>query len=409
MGRSGKSSSYQLSTNKLISRVHVRAAYVPANPPNPAKVELVCVGWNGVKIHCQGKAWELGKDDTFTSESQDADIMVDVQDARVLLQWPKAAKKITTPEDTDSNHDSENSPSRAVTGVVRRGPFHSPLRQRARLQSPISPSPAVNTVDPTAGLFGLGSSTVPIVKIYEDVSSPSEEKDEAHAMTQPTQSTQRLSQPLGANLELPQSGEADGFSESDQDEENDPVVHSFGPFGDDLQSRMASINASSAQASPRGPSQAEPTASLEHSNSEFLRDETSKAIVNHAVNQLAFSRLSSTPLSVIMGHLPVDMKTSSPTFAAKQKLSLHILKRLIDRTECIGEVTREGKDAAGKKLESEYYYIPDKDFDESRRDAVVDGLKKPGLRGCRKQHKVRCSISTLPSLTHDHLQNAPLT
>ena len=41
------------------------------------------MGWNGVKIHCQGKAWELGKDSSFTSESQDADIMVDVQDARV--------------------------------------------------------------------------------------------------------------------------------------------------------------------------------------------------------------------------------------------------------------------------------------------------------------------------------------
>ena len=29
------------------------------------------------------------KGDTFTSETEDADIMVDAQDARVLLQWPK--------------------------------------------------------------------------------------------------------------------------------------------------------------------------------------------------------------------------------------------------------------------------------------------------------------------------------
>ena len=61
---------------------------------------------------------------------------------------------------------------------------------------------------------------------------------------------------------------------------------------------------------------------------------------------------------------------------------------MIDRTQCIGEVCREGKDAAGKPLESEYYYIPDMDLDEGRRDAVVDGLRKPGLRACRKQHKV---------------------
>lgn len=67
------------------------------------------------------------------------------------------------------------------------------------------------------------------------------------------------------------------------------------------------------------------------------------------------------------------------------------LKRLLDATGCIGEVEREGKDAAGKRLESEYYYIPDLDEDVKRRDAVVDGLGKPGLRACRKQHKV-CSF-----------------
>ena len=51
-------------------------------------------------------------------------------------------------------------------------------------------------------------------------------------------------------------------------------------------------------------------------------------------------------------------------------------------------MSREGKDAAGKKLESEYYYIPDEDKDEKRKEAVVNDLMKPGLRACRKQHKV---------------------
>ena len=68
---------------------------------------------------------------------------------------------------------------------------------------------------------------------------------------------------------------------------------------------------------------------------------------------------------------------------------------MLDATSCIGEVAREGKDAAGKPLESEYYYIAELDTDEQRRGAVVDGLKKPGLRACRKQHKVRHCILTL--------------
>ena len=53
MGRSSNSSHYQLSTNKLISRIHVRAIYIPADPPASAKVKVDCMGWNGVKVHCQ--------------------------------------------------------------------------------------------------------------------------------------------------------------------------------------------------------------------------------------------------------------------------------------------------------------------------------------------------------------------
>jgi hypothetical protein len=65
------------------------------------------------------------------------------------------------------------------------------------------------------------------------------------------------------------------------------------------------------------------------------------------------------------------------------------LRRLLTATACIGEIHREGKDAAGKPLESEFYYVPEKDDDAERRAAVVDGLRKPSLRNCRKQHKVR--------------------
>ena len=68
-------------------------------------------------------------------------------------------------------------------------------------------------------------------------------------------------------------------------------------------------------------------------------------------------------------------------------MSVESFKNVLSAVQCIGTVTREGKDAAGKPLESEYYYIADKDMEEKRRNAV-EGLQKPGLRACRKQHKV---------------------
>ena len=395
MGRSGKAAHYQLSTNKLISRVHVRAVYIPANPPSPSKVEVVCMGWNGVKIHCQGKAWELGKDSSFTSESQDADIMVDVQDARVLLQWPKIGRKPSTPADTDSAADSENSPRMLVATAHSRSPFASPLRQRPRLHSPVSPSPAVNraSVSTSALLF----SDVPViapVQVYEDP-EPEEESQEVAAATQATQSTQLLSQPLGNSLGFSQSSavsDADAFS--DQDEENDPIIHSFGPYGDNLLPRLASFTAGASPDHHRRVD-AIKDASVSpnrRSSSESLRDAVESPVVNHVINQLAYSRLSSTPLSTIIGNLPSSLTVDSPNSKENKRLTLDMLKGMIDKTQCIGEVCREGKDAAGKPLESEYYYIPDMDPDHKRRDAVVEGLRKPGLRACRKQHKVSISF-----------------
>ncbi|MCJ1381182.1 hypothetical protein MMC17_004291 [Xylographa soralifera] len=389
MGRSGKAAHYQLSTNKLISRVHVRAVYIPSSPPNLGKVEIVCMGWNGVKIHCQGKAWELGKDSTFTSESQDADIMIDVQDARVLLRWPKVGKKATTPADTDSAPDSENSPRRLIA-THSRSPFTSPLRQRHRMQSPVSPSPAVNNVTPSLLFSEIHS--IPLVQVYEDP-EPEGEYHNTVNMQEATQSTLYLSQPLGANLSISQSSLQSIEEEfSDQDEENDPIIHSFGPFGANILPRMASFTTGATpERSPQILFDKDTRTSRHHrASSESPRESAESPVVNHVVNQLAYSRLSSTPLSTIMGNLPNDLTSEIPNSKEdKRLLTLDMLKLMLDKTQCIGEVCREGKDAAGKQLESEYYYIPDFDLDEKRRDAVVEGLRKPGLRACRKQHKVR--------------------
>lgn len=405
MGRSSNSSHYQLSTNKLISRVHVRAAYLPASPPTPQKILVECVGWNGVKIHCQGRAWELRKGDSFTSETEDADIMVDVQDARVLLQWPRTEAKISTPVDSDSTWDEDRSPRRMI--ATRLSLAESPLRQQQRLHSPVSPSPAVNATSAT--LFIIRSPVVTSVKVYEDEQSEGEEP-KATLTGEGTQSTQLASQTLGTSLQESQSlgislhesqpsfnMETQDFS--DPDEENDPVVHSFGPFGANIMPRMESITTHSPSRSPLRPIKEATISPPKHrSSSESTREDNSNPIANHVINQLAFSRLSSTPLSTLMENLPSYLKGGSLGFKAKRAFTIDCLKKLLEATECTGEVEREGKDAAGKRLESEYYYIPDLDEDVKRRDAVVEGLGKPGLRACRKQHKVRPLLLSKPKV-----------
>ncbi|KAI1457968.1 hypothetical protein F4805DRAFT_426041 [Annulohypoxylon moriforme] len=372
MGRSSSSSHHVLSTNHLISRVHVKARYIPAPDPfEPNKVEIICNGWNGIKLHCQGRTWELSKGDTFTSETE-AEIMLDVQDARVMVRWPKRERQDSVATLSDSSWDESPRSRPRRNGSVD---FlqSSPLRREARIRSPESPTPAARSSSSNVNLLLDDDPSEP-VQIYEDASgdehelpAPAADVDVSFAQTEITNS-------FSSDLSDP--------DDDDLDEENDPIVHSFGPFGANLSNRLAAVTAASPKESPKrsrsGPS-GDTTAKPSAEPEEIINSNVDIAAVrNHVVNQLAFSRLSSNPLSAIMNNLPTE---------EKKDLTKPALSKIIAETSCIGIITRQGKDAAGKPLESEYYYIPEHDDDESRRVAVTDGLRKPSLRACRKQHK----------------------
>lgn len=400
MGRSSASCHHQLSANRMVSRVHIRAAYKPApNPFDRDRIEIMCVGWNGIKLHCQGKTYDLAKGKTFTSDIKDADIMIDVHDARVLVQWPRNERKERAASTTSDQTWDEDPPTHAHENL--QNSLHA---DRQRLASPVSPSPAVQSrIPPSSPLLDPRDSQSAVV-VYEDEPSPSRRKDSDFASE--SQSTQeRVAEILGSS----QSSDLSDLSKhdddfSDHDEENDPIVHSFGPFGENLLPRMASFTAYESPTlsarSPRGRLPAQPlrppqsprqsSGSSEQKDGDSDKsgpiDEYIERIQNHAINQLAFSRLSSTPFSTILNNIPPSLwrrDDRSSKGASKEEL-----RSILDNTKCIGKVAREGKDAAGKPLESEYYYIADFDKDNMRRDAVVYDLRKPGLRSCRKQHKV---------------------
>jgi hypothetical protein len=376
MGRSSASCQYQFSANRLISRVHVLGVFKTSTSLlQPDQIQITCCGWNGIKIHCGGKIQELSKGDTFSSSQEGLDIILDAHDSRICVKWPT---KSGTPFSLGSS-DEECSPTRYPRSLRRHSTPPSPLRPRHRIASPVSPSPAVQAVSiPSSPPNPLQPSTGPVV-VYEDKSvSPERGADESLKVSQ---STVKMSQSASALLAQSQDSllsEPQDFS--DQDEENDPIIHSFGPFGANLLPRMASFTAGdSRNRSPRKESrvQVDPLKATASPSQPRSRPD-SFDVKTHIINQLAFSRLSSTPLSTILSHFPDKA----------ENLSSDEVKDIIAQTACIGEVTREGKDAAGRALESEYYYIPDEDEDDMRREAVVNDLRKPGLRACRKQHKV---------------------
>lgn len=404
MGRSSSSSHYQLSANRLISRVHVKARYIAAaSSLEPNKIEIICNGWNGLKLVCQGQTWELAKGDSFTSETEGAEIMINVQDARVFVRWPRRDKdQDALGHLSDSTWDESPRPRVARAGSELLG---SPLRRTTRLASPESPTPA-NVSSSNASFDSLLPRHVEEddapVEIYEDASADEKSPRKSNARNAEASFMTHVAESFSSDLSDPQSDD-----ENDPIGENDPILHSFGPFGPNLSSRLASFSAFTPQkapasreslaavlesspipaSSPLGPANAN-SPSAGHSAATpaavtGLSPEATATITNHVINQLAFSRLSSTPLSTIMSNLPAD---------ERRGVTADQLRIVIESTPCVGIIRRQGKDAAGKPLESEYYYTPELDTDEHRRLAVTDGLRKPSLRNCRKQHKVSLSF-----------------
>ena len=378
MGRSSNSSDYQLSANRHISRIHVRAVYHPPDSLHPSgMVEVECLGWNGAKVHCAGEIKDLARGECFTSNKPLSQILVDVQDTRVMLVWPKDESR-----ETSRSPWAEVSPSKRRAISAPQFASSPPAVLPPRPQSPISPTPALNFTSTFTSTFRADDE----VKVYEDHDSeedaPHDPTPEPDAMDSTQQATQKC-----ATVSFGKSFAAEQEDFSEHDEENDPIVHSFGPFGENILSKLQSF----ASASPERKRKPLKAAANSPGRSPSKSKASSSPVKNHVINQLAFSRVHSLPLSTIHSNLPAELRgASSKTSDAESALTTSQLTDILHSIPCVGEISREGKDAAGKLLESEFYYVPEMDSDEMRRDTVTQSLGKTSIRAARKQHKVCC-------------------
>nr|POE94670.1 protein plm2 [Quercus suber] len=390
MGRSSSSSDYQLAANRHISRVHVRAAYHAANELFPhGKVEVSCLGWNGAKVHCRGDVVELAKHEVFVSDNPTAQIMIDVQDTRVMLRWPKDETR--EPRSVGSRSpwvlDSPTKHRPASAAHLASSPPPFVLQRPA---SPVSPTPFAATFTSTFRADEVDDDGP--VKVYEDHSSdedaPHDPTPEPLAPIASSPSKQPVPTPIDDLVKVSHSTTVSDPEEfSDHNEENDPIIHSFGPFGDNILHRFESFQSTSPERKRK------PLASSFNSpgRSAAAPRLRNSPVTNHVINQLAFSRVHSLPLSTIHSNLPAELRgiaTKSSDPESAKPLTTSALKSILDDISCVGEISREGKDAAGKLLESEFYYVPEMDADQMRRDTVTQSLGKTSIRAARKQHKV---------------------
>lgn len=381
LGRSSNSSHYQLSFNRHVSRTHIRIVYETGSPKPMMVVE--CLGTNGAKIHCDGHVFELRQGDKFTSQTVDADIILDVMDSRVLVKWPRSIREASTATTTvcplpgTSWEENGDHVSGSPRGFVGNDLSHD-------LSPPPSPCPRSKSNAPIIPRLPLMSESM--VTVYEDEPEDYEEPDDQPDLPELPQSFKRTESPQKnfkdgieseselSELDLESEGISDSkflfsfCSESDLPSMPPPLVRA----------RSTSPKRSSRKRN-RVPLKSSPPPVQSRNNS--LSPSKSISLVNHLTNQLAFSRVSSVPVSELLANLP-------PSVLSERAATHQFLVRILSSVKWIGEIRRSGKDAAGKPLESEYYYISEKDTDVERRHAVE---QKPGLRACRKSHKVGIS------------------
>lgn len=424
IGRSGASCHFKLPYNKLVSRVHVKVQYIGPDATNAyGQVAIECLGWNGATVRCGGREHALRKGDTFKSNQPGAEIILDIQDTRVILAWPD--------EDVVRHNglEEDSSPERGSVSRSRNrfGSSPPPLFP----QSPVSPSPARHAAAPpltsTPTRTAVTTSTETVVQVYEDPNSDHLHEEEISlSPSRPTHSRQLSGNgehKAAMSQESILSSVPEDLSE-EENEENDPIVFSFGPLGANILSRMNSVTtaantkspqhshsqtrrrsslmASPRPASKRGSDFSPYSESLSSALGRSKPTRNESPIKNHVINQLAFSRLHSMPLSTIHSNLPAELKAAAASFEkskanggdqeeledADAALTDADLKQLLEAIPCVGEITRSGKDAAGKQLENEYYYVPEMDDNAMRRDTVKASMGSTSLRAVRKNHKV---------------------
>lgn len=370
-------------------------------------------------MHCRGQVYELSKGGSFVSDKPSAEIMVDVQDTRVVVAWPVNVGTRSESALSDRTWTEDASPRRALSAPRNRiASSPPPMAPRSPMSSP---TPANRSVTSAPQMFTATSSNDiaghSLVEVYEDPNSD----PEPVLADQPVSRSPNAREALSAT-DLVKSSRSSFLSNeefSDNDEENDPIVHSFGPFGENILPRLQSISTSASTDPPsqrrRKPLRATSNSPQKRTSSESTHQGSTSGlgigisgdaagessfdgspVKNHVINQLAFSRLSALPLSTIFGNLPTALKgvESSATAADSSATALTspVLKDILVGIPCVGEISREGKDAAGKPLENEYYYVPEMDSDSMRREAVTSSRGGTGLRAARKNHKVRSTF-----------------
>lgn len=369
VGRSSKSSDFAVrASNRLASRKHARLSV--NSDENLLMVE--CLGWNGLSISVPTSTdASIESDEYQVSRGQILNIEC-IPGITMNVHGDKAYIEIF-----DDNHASEATEDESWSHINPAEAFPTseevqpPLAKRIRSHpsevvmskraSPI-PEEKIETVPKhetleaehliQGDLKNNGASEDPKVDAESGNSAESSRAEDTAEMFLHT----KLEMADNATAQFPKKNSS--FSGNDMDnQENVSISWS--------NSRVSSVEPSSENQGRKSRRTAEP-----------ISDQLKLEMGNVIVNNVAFSRQSAVPFGSI--------RRANPQF---QNYSKSQLQEFIRSLDCIGVIEGGVEDTTGRKAEDEYYYIPQKDKSEERRNAVQNCKGHRSLRNCRKTPK----------------------
>jgi hypothetical protein len=404
IGRSSKSCDFFFgSKDKMVSREHVSVTYDASN------IVLTCLGANGMAITIPKSCYVYATNTPNNYIIRQSEAALSMNDS--LKKCHKSIKLSSNYTGFTVNRNETITLPRFFNILIEINNhviLINPEDEEEEMTDDETPTlvsstpikPVVNDVTPQTP--AKSTSCARMVSDMNHDSTPSKQSEivkpiesQSQVQLQPQSQQRNLETSLSAAVKIANPVEIfkDKVSKS-QSSPNSPVKSK--PQTHPLQDKTNNFNAVKRKAQSEEPpkirkkqksenhtvtpedEKIEDTSTISAMNPDVVLKDVSNVseVSNILVNHLAFSRLSSTPASFL-----------NTISAITSKLSLKQIRVLLHNIECVGVIEREGKDAAGKPLQEEYYYLPEKDTDAQRTTLVAQIKGHGGLRACRRTHK----------------------
>lgn len=400
IGRSSKSSKVALKpVNRLASRVHAKVNF--DSEDNLVKIE--CLGWNGLNVNVPQ---EVGSRKTFPVSHQQVlnierteGITLDIHGDKVLVELVNDLNSDVTEDElwpTEADHTETSAPPKKRLRIAAPEDMenkenvyplmHEKLKSKKSEknddqmeQEPKSEKSkseketTTNENDEEDNINGPKKDA----EVDEKVTSKILPEEESKATAVEVENKELTNKDANEVDSTPNENKTEEAPSNSETQSNPSRMETPEPDATQHINTLSSnhIDDADSRASSVEPNSSDPKRKSRRQH-EDLTPEKKQELQNVMANFIAFSRMSAVPFSSI--------RKANSTLQALPKSQV---REIIGEVPWIGIITGSVEDTTGRKSEDTYYYMPERDVNDERKQIVQNTKGHRSLRNCRKTPK----------------------